>query len=391
MENRINRPPSRNFNVDFLSGSSRKRKTTDVNQPGAISESNLQYTRCESNLQNTHFQSGVHVEDNTRGLCFNQAKSIEPTSLGHQFEKDQFPTQNVHPGSWLNCNGNLNLHGNRTENLINTSHAPPQPLEYKGSFDSLNMQASVVKPTWQTQVGPSKSYQFLPLLKSDGGNIRRDQVASSCEEIESKCGVSCELRQCSSFSNNGGPNNFPSVGAASLGSSQIQNPIFSQNGVQLGTSVPSGVTSRNISENGEQVQGNGFVKIKETEKVSDMKNLMHPLPESSPKISCPASTVESGQKTDQTRGSPISDEKSKSHFGKPASTVAEKLWDGSVQLSSSVVVSAVAFFKRFIQLLLFLFPPDTLLITFFFVYVDCYDMNAMVMKCQLSTTNVIVI
>lgn len=316
MENRTNRPPSRNFNVDFLSGSSRKRKTTNVNQPGAISESNLQYTRWESNLQNTHFQSGVHVEDNTRGLCFNQAKS-KPTSLGHQFEKDQFPTH-VHPGSWLNCNGNLNLHGNRTENLINTSHVPPQPSEYKGSFDSLNMQASVVKATWQTQVGPSESYQFLPLLKSDGGNIRRDQVASSYEEIER---------------------------AASLGSSQIQNPILSQNGVQLGTSLPSGVTSRNISKNGEQVQGNGFVKIKETEKVSDMKNLMHPLLESSPKISCPASTVESGQKTDQTPGSPISDEKSKLQFGKPASTVAEKLWDGSVQLSSSVVVSAVAFFK----------------------------------------------
>lgn len=37
---------------------------------------------------------------------------------------------------------------------------------------------------------------------------------------------------------------------------------------------------------------------------------------------------------------------------KRAPAAAEKLWDGSLQLSSSVHVSAVAFFKRFIQSLL---------------------------------------
>ncbi|KAJ6372688.1 hypothetical protein OIU76_027079 [Salix suchowensis] len=45
-------------------------------------------------------------------------------------------------------------------------------------------------------------------------------------------------------------------------------------------------------------------------------------------------------------GSPVeSIDESKSHVGKLASIAAEKLWDGSLQLNSSVTVSLVAFFK----------------------------------------------
>ncbi|KAF9662860.1 hypothetical protein SADUNF_Sadunf18G0098200 [Salix dunnii] len=42
-------------------------------------------------------------------------------------------------------------------------------------------------------------------------------------------------------------------------------------------------------------------------------------------------------------------DESKSHVGKLASIAAEKLWDGSLQLNSSVTVSLVAFFKRILS------------------------------------------
>ena len=55
---------------------------------------------------------------------------------------------------------------------------------------------------------------------------------------------------------------------------------------------------------------------------------------------------------DLTHGSLKSTDRRKLLVRKVAPTFAEKLWDGSLQLNSSVNVFAVAFFKRFIHLLL---------------------------------------
>ncbi|KAJ6355118.1 hypothetical protein OIU77_005667 [Salix suchowensis] len=70
----------------------------------------------------------------------------------------------------------------------------------------------------------------------------------------------------------------------------------------------------------------------------------HSLVEMSPKTgdSYVNVVVEGGRRN----GSPVdSIDESKSHVGKLASIAAEKLWDGSLQLNSSVTVSLVAFFK----------------------------------------------
>ncbi|KAJ6435797.1 hypothetical protein OIU84_000925 [Salix udensis] len=92
-----------------------------------------------------------------------------------------------------------------------------------------------------------------------------------------------------------------------------------------------------------RVRGGGDVTIrKETGVVVGKSG--HSLVEMSPNTgdSYVNVVVEGGRRN----GSPVeSIDESKSHVGKLASIAAEKLWDGSLQLNSSVTVSLVAFFK----------------------------------------------
>ncbi|GMQ07149.1 hypothetical protein CsSME_00051472 [Camellia sinensis var. sinensis] len=400
-ENRILRPPSGNFDVDSLGGSSRKRKSTLMDQPGAISESNFQYcSPWKSNAEQANLLSGAQEEENTHGLCLNQTKAIEPTTSRHQFENDHFHHQNCYSGSWMTSNESF--HGNGSKNMSNAfSHVPPHPLEYKGSFDSFNMQAgeSVVVSNWQPQahnmLGLSEGYTSFPFSKPFDAHTGKVQGASHFEELMSfgiknhatdqmalgmcntpsksvsaeilqqsflkpkghsddmdrrtcsqenkESEISYELRQSSHCTNNGGINYVPTIEAASLGSSlcieQNRNISLLQNEVQFGSSGSLGACLGKKFETEEQSLGDGSVKIKEKTEASDMMNLKHPLPEeSSSKTASPANIVENGQKSGP-------DEKSKSHLGKAASVVSEKLWDGPLQLNSSVTVSAVAFFK----------------------------------------------
>jgi hypothetical protein len=95
-----------------------------------------------------------------------------------------------------------------------------------------------------------------------------------------------------------------------------------------------------------RVHGDGDVTIgKETGVVVGKSG--HSLVEMSPKTggSYVNVVVEGGRRN----GSPV--DEIKSHVGKLASIVAQKLWDGSLQLNSSVTVSLVAFFQRFSSLL----------------------------------------
>lgn len=89
-----------------------------------------------------------------------------------------------------------------------------------------------------------------------------------------------------------------------------------------------------------RVHGDGDVTIgKETGVVVGKSG--HSLVEMSPKTggSYVNVVVEGGRRN----GSPV--DEIKSHVGKLASIVAQKLWDGSLQLNSSVTVSLVAFFQ----------------------------------------------
>ncbi|KAA8522983.1 hypothetical protein F0562_009406 [Nyssa sinensis] len=158
-----------------------------------------------------------------------------------------------------------------------------------------------------------------------------------------KLGISCEFRQSGQCSSNAGINDVPTAGKTSLGASvcteQNENHGPSQNEVQFG-SAPLGETCEN--------KGGGHaddkIKIKEKTEASDTENLKNTLTEEfSPKNGdSPANIVGHGQKNDPSHGSLKLNEKSKLQSGK---AVAEKLWDGSLQLNSSVTVSTVAFFK----------------------------------------------
>ncbi|KAL6974117.1 hypothetical protein U1Q18_028300 [Sarracenia purpurea var. burkii] len=363
MENRINRPPSGNFDVDFLGGSSGNRKSSALDMQSAGSESIFQYCTPNSLL------SGSQVEENSHDLCLNQSNSSELTTLRHLFEEDYFNNQNSYSGSWLNCN--VDFHGNGTKNISNASaHMPPQPLEYKGLFDSRNMPAgeSVMVSNWQSQVhnmlGPSEAYALLPFSKQYDAHTGKPQVASPFEEIVSlgiknhvtdkmplgMCneppknvstevpqqsflkpevhsddldgkswsqednisGLSYELQQSNHGLKNGGTCNAPTVGATSLGSSlfvdQNQNNRLLQNDVQFGSSGYLGIHLGKLHENEEKYHGDCSVKIREKIEASSLKNVNHPLLDESSNAS-PINTVENSQKNDQTEGSLRSDEK----------------------------------------------------------------------------------
>ncbi|XP_057514513.1 uncharacterized protein LOC130796212 [Actinidia eriantha] len=391
MDNRINIPPSGNFDVDVLLGSSRKRKSTAMDQPGAISGSIFQYcSPWESNLPKANLLSGAQVQENAIGVCLSQQGSAEQATLRNQFEKDQLQNQNFYPGPWLNGNGIF--HGSGTENVTNaSSRVPPQPLECKGSLESFNVPAgqSFVLSNCQSQphnmFGPPEAYTSLPFPKSYEAHTGQGQVASHFQELVSlgmrnhvtedmllgmhntpfktlsikflqesflkPKGHSDDMAEIPSSQKDtsGVSCDVPTIGAASLGSSlcieQNRNHSLVQKDVQFSSSSSVGVHLGNISDSEERGH-KASVKLMEMTEASGLKNLKHPLPdESSPTNANPANLIENGQKNDQTHGSLISDEKSKTHIGKPTSAVAEKLWNGSLQLSSSVIISAVAFFK----------------------------------------------
>ncbi|XAR56061.1 hypothetical protein NMG60_11036363 [Bertholletia excelsa] len=392
-ENKNCEPQSGKSCVDFLGGSSRKRKLSDINQQGAKPDSVSGYcTSWESRPQTSSLLLGN--PENSYGLCLHQTKSVEPATYKCQSQNDQFHYLNHHSGSCLSSNKELFATG--TEPLPNASTCLP-PQYDRGSFGSHNLLTDCAASNFHRRahnmLGPIKACFSLPFPEAYDVETGKGQNASHFEELMSlnvsnhfldqmqagMCNMPCQslrhtgvLQQnlflpnkvsddmgericsqedsqprisCELGQNSGGLNDDLAPGAATLKSSictkQNQNHKLMQNGVQIGPTECLGVGVGKIYES----DGHGNASVKLKAESSEVKNLKLSFLEGSPKNVCCSDNVEYGPKNDPTHGSVKSDEKHKSHLGKSASVVAEKLWQGSLQLSSSVTVPAVAFFK----------------------------------------------
>uniref|UniRef100_A0A5B7BGZ1 Spen paralogue and orthologue SPOC C-terminal domain-containing protein n=1 Tax=Davidia involucrata TaxID=16924 RepID=A0A5B7BGZ1_DAVIN len=396
MENKIIPPPSGNIDKNFLGGSSRKRKSAAMDPPKSVFEYSIPW---ESNLQQASSLSGINIQGNAHGPCLNQPKSVKPITFRHQFEKDQFHYQNDFAGTWPTSNENLLRSG--IEKISNSSVSmPSQSLHYKGPMIDMQIgetrTVSNQKPQACNMFGETETQKSYPFLTSCNVHAEKAQVDPRLQDLMSfgiknhvvtdkmplenlntqserlrpveisrhsflqpnrfsddldgrtwcreanKFGISCEFRQSGQHSSNAGINDVPTVGSTSLGGSVCTE----QNEVQFG-SAPLGIHLGETCENKERGHGDNNIKIKEKIEASNMENLKHTLTEEvSPKNGdSPTNIVGHGQNNDLSHGSLKLNEKSKLHSGKAASTVAEKLWDGSLQLNSSVTVSTVAFFK----------------------------------------------
>ncbi|XP_052182800.1 uncharacterized protein LOC127795266 [Diospyros lotus] len=325
MENMIPAAPSENI---VLCSSSRKRKSTTMDQ--AVVRSDPIFGPWESNLHKASFLSGAHVEKSS-GLGLDRTKSIEQPIFKNQYEKDTFLYQNSNSVAWPPRA--VDVHANETKNLSNaSSHLPPQHLDHKGSFDSPKMQAGLgILSNWQLQacsrIVPSEPYMSSPILKS------YDTCAGEAPYHQEPMNIGMKNLPLSKLSP--GICNTP---CKSLTPEEIlqHRPLNSNR-------LPADVGERQSNNSLMDGGSNELPSVKAATLEPSLFN--EQLEEFSPENGSPSKIVKQGKKNDLTDGSLRSDEKSRSHFTKAAHVVAEKLWEGSLQLNSSVSLSAVAFFK----------------------------------------------
>lgn len=117
----------------------------------------------------------------------------------------------------------------------------------------------------------------------------------------------------------------------------------------------AGILSGNTCKSKDHNQTD-VIETKKKESASEMQksksSLMMDLPSKTGSI--PVNIAENSQKNDPSCVSSEVDKTNKLPSGRPSSVVKEQLWDGHIQLSSSVTMSAVAFFKRSFQMPLIL-------------------------------------
>lgn len=377
-------PPSGNYD---LGGSSRKRKSTAMDAPGPTSEYHFPW---ESRPRDGASHLGLSGQCNNSGVYFNQANSAEPVNLrprfdqnnrgvylnqanfGHRFDNGHLHYSNNSSETWPTRNTDFN--GTGIASVTNTSYSlPPQPLQpftvpnqqaqagyvfgQSESHKSLTFPKSSNSDTEKAQIGPNlqdlmnfrnenyavcnTSLDFsIPVEIMQPNSVQPNRFSdglngSTCSKEDNKLESSFASMQSGHCLNNAGIVNLPTLGMVPLGASICTEQDETK--------------SRICSSESKESQRVGDVKLKETTVASDMENLMNSLKEdiSSKNGGCNDNKLANGQKNDQSDGLPKLDESSISPCGKTVSTVAaEKLWDGSLQLNSSVTVSAVAFFKR---------------------------------------------
>ncbi|KAK9269502.1 hypothetical protein L1049_001277 [Liquidambar formosana] len=409
MENKIHPSPSRISGIDFLAESPRKRKSTAMEQQGTISESVYNYCfPRESKLQcDADSSFGIQIQGNTPGLFLNNApQSIEPITFKHQFEKDQVQGHNDFTATWQT--GNRNFLKTGVEKISNPSfNVPPQSFHHEGSLPLIKMSTgkTLAVSNWQNQehhmFSQTEAHKSLPFLNSFNARTENAEVGpglhnvrfgnmnhvitdnlplemsnpqsnslrplellrqsvvkpdrfsvdldgQECSQEASNSRISCESKQSGPSFNSAGSNDMSTVRTASLGASACtehnENERSLQNEVHSGTAPLEG----DEFKGNDQGHGDESIKIMKKTERSGTENSNYSLTEeASPKngYSPVNIVVGHGQRNDRSHSSIKLDEKCKSLSGKVAPTFAGKLWDGSLQLSSSVTVSAVAFFK----------------------------------------------
>lgn len=388
MEDKILPSPSGLRDVDTLAASSRKRKSIANNGEGTDSGSAYNFRFAgESNLHcNADSMFGINIPGNTLQLSSNQSpQSLESISFWHRSEKDQNHRQNDLAATWQTCNDNF-LEG-AVEKIRNySSIRMSQYLDDRGPLPLCSMPVGGIMtiPNQQTQkhntFRENEAQKLLHFLQScnssteseapppSGNHGRGNHIATdilpsevcnpqsdslrplellqlggkACFQEATNSGNWCDMKQSEhSF------NQISTVGRAPLGVTNCTEQNESGRMLQSGN-VPSDVGLGDKLQDNDKGHRDEKINVNmKTERVN-IQNSKQPLIKGASPLDGYNSTsivVEHGQRDGQSHSSLKSDEKSKSHSEKVAPTSAEKLWDGSLQLSSSVTVSAHACFK----------------------------------------------
>lgn len=364
--------PPGNCDVDNIDGSSRKRKSKAIDLPGTGSEYCFP---SESNRQEFSSILGLNEQGSKDGVYVNKKKSAEQSTSRQQFHNHEPHYQNDFPEDW--STSNVTSYGSGIDKVSGASLSVPAHSSIMTTVGE-----SIMVPNqqpWECHLSSQfEAHRSLSFPESCNAGSNAAQLGLDLQSLtrprsqncaipdtmqQEICNSSSEclrpfntLHQCFNHSNrfseglNGRSSDLPNAGMmAFLGASlteQSENRKTLQTKLQCHSSL-LGILLGNTFESKEQSPRDGIVKTKQKAAASEMMKSNNSLTKdfSSKNGISPTSIVENGQKNDLIHTHLKEDETNKLSSGKPSSAVAEKLWDGRVQLSSSVTMSAVAFFK----------------------------------------------
>lgn len=350
--------PPQFHNTDLLSDSSRKRKLAMVDQSSTTCQPVFGY--CFQEESNPDQKSGSVLQTNVQdgGSPLKSPFTFRPR-YGNLHDQNDFPQtrQTFNKKVHLNevdkmSNSSLGLSPQliKTQNVANLQHkeytsfiqnGTNMALPFARPFNACSEESSSgsqdklsVNQGNHVLTYPicSKLPDLRPLdllqhnvVKHEGDAITVDEKTFS--QDAGKVEKSFDMEQVDAA----GGNQISSVRTGSVGFPASmggkENVILSQN--------ESKSTSLKEKDHG-QTDGN-IISMSGSEGSYGKKRSEHALTKKS--------LPKEGQKDDQSHESLKLNEKSISNAAKIAPLMAEKLWDGSLQLSSSINVSAVAFFK----------------------------------------------
>ncbi|KAL2500677.1 uncharacterized protein Fot_34525 [Forsythia ovata] len=395
MENNIS-PPTGSDGTDIFDPLSRKRKliATDVE---AKMGNQFPY---ELNQQRGLF-SWTGGQRNTHQSWLYPNHSLESNSIRNQFQVDQLRCQNysLEPRSTSNgylyhgvisnspstlssqsskregCSPLSQMPARKTPELLNcapdgysmfsrsgTSTLSSLPRSCNAPIENAHIEMDdLVKygvkkhgtPKLKVSSGIGKvSPEYLRSVETVAIGFPDDFNKRTCSEEESNVESACELRISHQDSMNAGISYLPPELADNSRVSAIEREKqkSSQNVLRSG-SASSGCAEENSgTEEQGHYEGNiDLMKQTETTKEEDIKHSF--IEESVKDGGMSMTSIGHAHSSKLTTGYSKSLEKKRSSPAKAASLVHEKLWEGSLQLNSSVTASAVAFYKSAERLL----------------------------------------
>jgi hypothetical protein len=242
------------------------------------------------------------------------------------------------------------LQGLSMENKILTPHSGTSELSRKRKLIAVKKQDTISASDYE-----SSSPKEASLQHETGSLSGRDVGENSLELSSKQSPPSVELTIFRHQSDKGqfdGQNNL-------IETKQTGNGYFCKAGAEkISNASPSALLqsfhhrgSPLSKKENDRSHGGGNIQILKQVEGSDVDNFKRSfLEETGPRNGDSPHTMDI--RNDLSHGSFKSYKKSKSLGRKEAPSVAKKLWEGSLQLNSSVTVLAVAFFKRSIQVLL---------------------------------------
>lgn len=240
------------------------------------------------------------------------------------------------------------LQGLSMENKILTPHSGTSELSRKRKLIAVKKQDTISASDYESSSPKEASLQHETGLLS-GRNVGENSLELSSKQSPPSVEPT-NFRHQSDKGQFDGQNNLPET-------KQTGNEYFCKAGAEKISNASELLQSFHhrgsplSKKENDRGHGGGNIQILKQVEGSDVENFKHSfLEETGLKNGDSPHTVDI--RNDLSHGSFKSYKKSKSLVRKEAPTVAKKLWEGSLQLNSSVTVLAVAFFKRSIQLLL---------------------------------------